>query len=229
MLVAVFGFVLTLSIWQALIVQNSAAAELRTIKDELEDRVVARTSELAAARAEIANAAHLQRAFLRDTFGDFPSDLGKRFGESIHLTNTHGLCGLRDLVRNACEIANMPNDRSYDLVTAAGEAGMNTIVHANHGVAEVYIDDGIVRVLVRDYGAGISVGNLPRATLEKGFTTAGTLGHGIKMMIHTADKTWLLTGTNGTTLLLEQRAHPPEPSRASFSCNGIGASTSEAV
>ncbi len=55
-----------------------------------------------------------------------------------------------------------------------------------------------------DQGRGINVENLPRATLEKGYTTAGTLGHGMKMMLQTADRLWLLTGSTGTTLVLEQ-------------------------
>jgi hypothetical protein len=53
--------------------------------------------------------------------------------------------------------------------------------------------------------------DLPRATLERGYTTAGSLGHGLKMMLQTADSTWLLTGEAGTTVIIQlARSAPAE-------------------
>ncbi len=52
---------------------------------------------------------------------------------------------------------------------------------------------------------------LHRATLERGYTTAGTMGHGFWMMLKTCDRIYLLTGTEGTTVVLEQDKTPPEP------------------
>jgi hypothetical protein len=47
--------------------------------------------------------------------------------------------------------------------------------------------------------------------LERGFTTAGSLGHGFWLMLNTVDRVWLLTGPTGTTLVMEQSASPPLP------------------
>jgi hypothetical protein len=53
---------------------------------------------------------------------------------------------------------------------------------------------------------------LPRATLERGFTTApGNFGHGFWFMLQTVDRVWLLTGPAGTTVVLEQNKEAPEP------------------
>lgn len=53
--------------------------------------------------------------------------------------------------------------------------------------------------------------NLPRATLSRGFSTKATLGHGLKMMIETADRLYLLTGPSGTIIVLEQERDKPLP------------------
>jgi signal transduction histidine kinase len=84
---------------------------------------------------------------------------------------------------------------------------MNAIVHAGGGIAEVFNDQAdIIQVWICDRGAGIAMEHLPRATLERGFTTAGTLGHGIKMVLSCADRMWLQTGQLGTTVLIEQHS-----------------------
>ena len=86
---------------------------------------------------------------------------------------------------------------------------MNAVTHAGGGEGQVFADpDGPVQVWVRDQGTGIDVAHLPRATLEKGYTTTETLGHGMKMMLQTADRIFLLTGSTGTTVVLEQDRLP---------------------
>ncbi|MEJ5297479.1 MAG: hypothetical protein WHZ52_05520, partial [Armatimonadota bacterium] len=47
--------------------------------------------------------------------------------------------------------------------------------------------------------------------LERGFTTAGTWGHGFWMMLKLADRVWLHTGQDGTTVVLEQDRDRPAP------------------
>ena len=102
--------------------------------------------------------------------------------------------------------------RQYDLMTAASEAGMNAIVHAGGGTAQVSASPGgTVQVRVEDHGTGITMENLPRAALARGFSTKATLGHGLKMMLETADRLFLLTGPAGTTLVLEQERVAPTP------------------
>ena len=82
---------------------------------------------------------------------------------------------------------------------------MNAVVHAGGGTGSVSVKDSdTVQVRVEDHGHGIAVESLPRATLEKGFTTAGTMGYGFKLMLEAVDRVWLQTGTDGTTVVMEQ-------------------------
>ncbi len=134
-------------------------------------------------------------------------------GEAIALTREGGLRGLRLRVQEAAEGADHPQERQFDLVTAVNEAGMNCIVHGGGGTGRVSVgEDGTVQVRIEDQGGGIAVENLPRATLSRGFSTKATLGHGLKMMIETADRLYLLTSSSGTTVVLEQERVRPLPS-----------------
>jgi anti-sigma regulatory factor (Ser/Thr protein kinase) len=102
--------------------------------------------------------------------------------------------------------------RTFDTLTAASEAGMNAIVHAGSGVATVYTDSvGHMQIRIEDRGAGISFDDLPKATLSRGFSTKASLGHGLKMILETIDRLYLLTGPDGTTVVLEQDRAAPEP------------------
>ena len=133
-------------------------------------------------------------------------------GEPISLTPKAGLWELRRCAQAAALGAGHSDARQFDLITAASEAGMNAIVHAGGGTARVSVGGtGTVQVRVEDQGAGIAVENLPRAALARGFTTAGSLGHGLKMMLETADHLYLLTGPEGTTAVVEQEREPPLP------------------
>ena len=133
-------------------------------------------------------------------------------GEAIPLTREGGPRGLRLRAEEAARGAGFSEERRHDLLTAASEAGMNAILHGGGGTGWVSVgEDGTVQVRVEDQGGGISVENLPRATLSRGFSTKATLGHGLKMMLETADRLYLLTGPTGTTVVLEQERDKPPP------------------
>jgi PAS domain S-box-containing protein len=119
---------------------------------------------------------------------------------------------LRKQVEAVAQTLHMPMERAQDLESATGEAAMNAVVHAGGGTGRVHADtaSGTIQVWVRDAGGGISDESLPRA-LEKGVSSAGTLGHGFSLILKTADRIWLLTGTSGTTVVLEQHRDAPEP------------------
>jgi PAS domain S-box-containing protein len=164
-----------------------------------------------------------QRAFLRDvllsvtegrlhlchTASELPAPLVP-FGGSVSLSREGGLRELRHLALEAAE--GMAEEGRHDLATAASEAGMNAIVHGGGGTGQVSVGaDGTVQVRVEDHGTGITMENLPHATLSRGFSTKATLGHGLKMMIETADRLYLMTGPTGTTVVLEQDRERPLP------------------
>ena len=166
-----------------------------------------------------------QREFMRDVLasvtggklrlcfdaGDLPGE--PPAADAIPLTLTEGLRPLRRRAEEAARALCFTDDRSFDLVTAASEAGMNAVVHAGGGAAYVRIlPEQIVQIWIVDEGPGISMENLPRATLEKGFTTAGTMGHGMKMMLRAVDRVYLRTTPAGATVVLEQGSRPdPSP------------------
>ena len=129
----------------------------------------------------------------------------------LPLTPEAGLYALRREAEKQAAAAGHDGLRQYDLITAASEAGMNAIVHAGGGTASVSARGGTVQVRVEDHGTGITMENLPRAALARGFSTKATFGHGLKMMLETADRLFLLTGPTGTTLVLEQDRTPPTP------------------
>lgn len=177
---------------------------------------------------EVQRAAAQQRAFLRDILrsvtegrlhlcepGDgnsLPSPLPRPVGPSLALT-MESLRYLRRQTQQAGQEAHLPDDRTHDFVAAVGEAGMNAVVHAGGGEARVYADPdkGRVQVWIHDRGKGIALDSLHRATLERGYSSAGTMGQGFWVMLKTADRVYLLTGPGGTTLILEQNREAPLP------------------
>lgn len=166
-----------------------------------------------------------QRVFLRDvlssvtegrlrlceTAADLPVNLSTT-NLPVDLS-AQNLKVLRRQINEAALRCGLNKERSGDLLIAASEAAMNAIVHAGGGSASVGADTqaGTVQVWVEDTGKGIEMNRLPRATLDRGYTTAGTLGHGFKLTLTTADKVWLLTGLSGTTVVIEQNREAPLP------------------
>jgi hypothetical protein len=50
--------------------------------------------------------------------------------------------------------------------------------------------------------------------LKRGYSSAGTLGHGSKLILLLADRVYLLTGPEGTTVVLVQGRNQPQPAWA---------------
>jgi len=166
-----------------------------------------------------------QRIFLRDILAsvtegrlhlcqsadELPKYLGVR-GVELPLSHDDDIAPIRHAARAIADSLGFPTFRTVDIVTATGEAAMNAVVHAARGRARVCSDGkDTVQVWIEDNGGGISVENLPNATLTLGYSTSHTLGHGFKIMLHTADRVYLLTGASGTTVVIEQDRKEPEP------------------
>jgi len=184
-----------------------------------------RESEKVALSREVEEMARRQRLFLRevlssltegrlhlcDATADLPSRLG-RFADPIPLT-IPTLRNLRKQIASLAEETDLPLERIQDLETAVGEAAMNAVVHGKNATGQIFWDRDLckIQVWIQDQGEGISEDSLHRATLERGFTTKGTLGHGFWMMLKTADRVYLLTGKGGTTVVIEEERTPPLP------------------
>jgi len=152
------------------------------------------------------------RLHLCQSSDDLPAPLTPEPSTFTVLTS-ESLRTFRAGVSEAAKALEMVPERRFDLESASGEASMNAVVHAGGGEGRVYAsaEAGTVQVWVSDRGKGIPEESLHRATLERGYTTAGTLGHGFWMILRTVDRCWLLTGETGTTVVLEQRREEPQP------------------
>ncbi|MGO8673496.1 MAG: GAF domain-containing protein [Capsulimonadaceae bacterium] len=139
---------------------------------------------------------------------DLP-DLLPAADERAEVSMETGTAPLRHSVRRVARNIGFTADRVEELVTAVSEAAMNAIVHGGGGCSLLTHSDAAVQVRIDDNGPGIAIENLSGATLRAGFTTAGTLGHGMKMMLQTADRIWLLTSPTGTTVVIEVDRDPP--------------------
>jgi PAS domain S-box-containing protein len=198
-------------------------------RDITERRIAEAQSARAAEEARIAAAlmAEQQRRFLKDvlvsvtqgrlllceTAEALPQRLAAEpAAEPIALT-PQTLKVLRRQVSNAAAACGLSQERIHDVVTAVSECAMNAVQHAGGGIAKVYGDAmGVVQVWVEDQGKGIDLTYLPRATLERGYSTGGSgFGHGFWLMLQTCDQMHLLTGVHGTTVVLEQRRIAPKP------------------
>ena len=148
---------------------------------------------------------------LVDSTSHLPSDFADPVGLLALRRDNLGV--FRKMVAEASKKAGLPQERTDDLITAASECAMNAVVHGGGTGTGTVTWDGADKVMVRvaDTGRGIALENLPSATLEKGFTTAGSMGFGMKMMLTSADRVWLLTGPAGTVVVMEQYAAPPPP------------------
>lgn len=108
---------------------------------------------------------------------------------------------------SAAREAGMDESRVYDFMACVVESAGNAAKHAKTGEAALYRQDGKLLFVVSDSGSGISAMSLPDVALTKGYTTAGTLGMGYKVMVNFADKVYLATGSEGTTVALEMALH----------------------
>lgn len=154
------------------------------------------------------------RLWLCDSQNDLPSLFTAVAAEAPILLTPKSLKAVRTRAGAVAAQCDLPKERIEDLITAASECAMNAAVHAGGGTAKVYGDtaSGSVQVWIEDAGKGIDLSHLPQATLQAGFSTGGDgIGHGFSLMIACCQRVCLLTGVNGTTVVLEQGRTAPEP------------------
>ncbi len=112
---------------------------------------------------------------------------------------------VRHEVEKLARKAGINEPRLGKLTVAVGEAVTNAVKHAQSGDASFHRADDFIVVLVSDRGPGIPAIALPDVALRPGYSTAGTLGMGYKMMIQFSDKVCLATGDQGTTVGIEMK------------------------
>ncbi len=104
--------------------------------------------------------------------------------------------------------AGMEAQRSYGFLGCVTEAAANVIKHANGGTLSLHRVGGDLFGVVADHGPGIGALELPNVALTRGYSTAGTLGMGYKLMLSFADQVYLATGPDGTTVGIRMAVVP---------------------
>lgn len=123
----------------------------------------------------------------------------------------------RRAIQDLTEGIGMPDDRSANLVLAAGEAIGNALKHAVNGSCQVYTTDDQIAIRVSDEGTGMRWEDLPSTVLTAGYSTKVSLGVGYTLILQLADCVWLATGPSGTVVQLQASILPkPEPSTAEY-------------
>ena len=173
--------------------------------------------------AQLRDASIRQRRFLREMLHGFTdgrlclcdsaADLPRALPpctDSLVLTSAT-LRQFRNEVAETASGLGLTEDRLLEFKTAAHEAAMNAVTHGEGGTARVHSDPekGTIQVWVEDHGHGIADDWIHRA-VEQGWTT-GRFGQGFFLMRTYADRLFLLTGPQGTTIVLEQERVRPQP------------------
>jgi PAS domain S-box-containing protein len=140
-----------------------------------------------------------------------PSEIEQIAGPPIaswEITDPADLAAVRDGVANVVKALGMDESTVDKLILVVGEAATNAIKHAGGGTVSLHrVDDDIICV-VSDEGHGIAALNLPDVALTKGYSTVGTLGMGYKIMMSFANKIYLATGPEGTTVAIRMSLKP---------------------
>jgi nitrate/nitrite-specific signal transduction histidine kinase len=119
------------------------------------------------------------------------------------LTTPDDLATVRHLALKLAKAEGIHDKKLLAFLSCVGEATSNACNHAGGGEASLYRRDGHLFFLVSDNGPGIPGINLPNVALEEGYTTAGTLGMGYKLIMASCDRVLLATGPEGTTVAME--------------------------
>lgn len=120
--------------------------------------------------------------------------------ESWEIAEAGDVAVVRHGVERIAQSAGLKDPKLGQLIVAAGEAATNAFKHAKMGKVSIHGRDGTLIVVISDRGPGIPALALPEVALTPGFSTAGTLGMGYKLIISFADKVYLATGAEGTTV-----------------------------
>jgi anti-sigma regulatory factor (Ser/Thr protein kinase) len=135
----------------------------------------------------------------------------------VEVRDSKDLRRVRAAVQELMQRTGFPQDRVLDLVSALHEAVMNALVHAHGATVNAFATTDLVQVWIEDKGAGIPLDKLPIATLKQGFSTAGTAGQGWFLVLTFVDRAYLVTGLEGTTLVIEMAAQSVHNKAVPFS------------
>jgi anti-sigma regulatory factor (Ser/Thr protein kinase) len=143
---------------------------------------------------------------------DLPSPLSSDKPSVLEVQEASQLRQVRRMVQQLTEQAEFNRGRAGDLLSAVHEAAMNALVHGGSAKVWAYAAGETVQVWIEDRGPGIPLDKLPISTLKQGYSTAGTAGQGWFLVLSLVDRADLLTGPEGTRLVLQMSRTPKEHS-----------------
>lgn len=129
----------------------------------------------------------------------------------FELKNAQDVGNIRIAAAEAAKSAGFDNTRTDDLSVAVGEAITNAFKHAGGGTVSIHKIPDALMFVIADQGSGIEAMTLPKVVLERGYTTAESLGMGYTIMISMANKVYLATGPGGTTIGIVFMSTPETP------------------
>ncbi len=139
----------------------------------------------------------------REIAGEWPTR-----AEWLPIRSVNDIPEMRAEVRRYGTIAGMAPERARDLELCVSEAATNALLHGEGGAVCIGRREERVRVRVRDWGHGISLDDLPSATLQPGWSSRRSMGLGFTVITQTADRVLLHTGLDGTTVIIEMAVEP---------------------
>lgn len=115
------------------------------------------------------------------------------------------LAELRRSFKRVLEPAGLTDKRLLQFIVAVNEAASNTLKHGTGGTITLHLsaDQSLCRAVIHDTGQGIVLEDLPRATLQQGFSTRHSLGAGFQVMLQYCDRVYMGSSLAGTKLILE--------------------------
>ena len=170
-------------------------------------------------------AIHQQHAWLRDILDsatdgclrlcETRAELPRRLGGdpvTVEVSTGTDLRSVRRALQRVAETMGFDRSRINDLISSVHEAAMNALVHADAATVHGYGDTDRVQIWIEDHGPGIPLDKLPISTLKQGYSTGGTAGQGWSLILLCVNAAYLLTGPEGTVLVLEMEREPRQQS-----------------
>jgi anti-sigma regulatory factor (Ser/Thr protein kinase)/PAS domain-containing protein len=134
---------------------------------------------------------------------ELAGQLGVPLTEPIEFLAPSDLSRARSAIARVAEDAFPDWAPSTDIRTPVGEALVNALRHAGGGIYQLHAHGDVLQVVIRDEGPGIDFRTLPKATLQRGFSTASSLGMGFTIMLQVCERVLLSTHPGRTTVVLE--------------------------
>lgn len=120
------------------------------------------------------------------------------------ITEPSQIAVARRIAEEVAQSANLDAEGASDAALCVSEAVTNALKFGTRVIFRGGLFEDQMRFLIEDDGPGLERALLPQVTLQKGFSTGASMGMGFSLMLEMMDQVGLVTGPNGTTVLLSK-------------------------